>query len=84
MACQRATRLDLAVNVPAVQLERGDFVAEIEDVLACSGMHPGALTLEITEATIMSDSEQTAARLAAIRGLGRARGDRRLWRATRR
>jgi len=62
--------IGLAVNVSAVQLERGDFVAEIEDVLACSGMHPGALTLEITEAMIMSDSEQTAARLAAIRGLG--------------
>jgi diguanylate cyclase (GGDEF)-like protein len=60
----------VAVNVSAVQLERGDFLSEVQDALAHSGMDASALTLEITETTIMSDSEQTAARLAAIRQLG--------------
>jgi diguanylate cyclase (GGDEF)-like protein len=60
----------VAVNVSAIQLERDDFVTEVQDALAQSGMDPSTLTIEITETTIMSDSERTAARLAAIRRLG--------------
>jgi len=62
--------IGLAVNVSAIQLERDAFVAEVEDALAGSGLDPSALTLEITEMTIMKDSEETAARLAVIRELG--------------
>jgi diguanylate cyclase (GGDEF)-like protein len=60
----------LAVNVSAIQLETDSFVAEVQEALASSGLDAGALTLEITETTIMSDSEETAARLAVIRDLG--------------
>jgi diguanylate cyclase (GGDEF)-like protein len=60
----------LAVNISAIQLERETFVSEVQDALADSGLDAGALTLEITETTIMSDSEETAARLAVIRQLG--------------
>jgi EAL domain-containing protein (putative c-di-GMP-specific phosphodiesterase class I) len=45
-------------------------VADIEDALADSGLDPGALTIEITETTLMRNVEKTARRLAAIKQLG--------------
>ncbi|MGH2911871.1 MAG: putative bifunctional diguanylate cyclase/phosphodiesterase [Solirubrobacteraceae bacterium] len=60
----------VAVNVAARQLDRDEFVEEIGEALANSGLEPGALTIEITETTIMSDAEETALRLANIKELG--------------
>jgi diguanylate cyclase (GGDEF)-like protein len=66
----RGYTVGLAVNVSAIQLETDSFVGEVQDALAESGLDASALTLEITETTIMSDCEETAARLAVIRQLG--------------
>jgi diguanylate cyclase (GGDEF)-like protein len=63
-------RVGMAVNVAARQLDSDDFVHVLADVLEESGLEPDALTLEITETTIMSDAEQTARRLAVIKELG--------------
>jgi diguanylate cyclase (GGDEF)-like protein len=60
----------IAVNVAAAQLERDEFVDEVSQALAETGLEPQALTVEITETTIMTDAEQTALRLAAIKDLG--------------
>jgi diguanylate cyclase (GGDEF)-like protein len=60
----------VAVNVAARQLDREEFVEEIAEALADSGLQPEALTIEITETTIMSDAEETARRLATIKELG--------------
>jgi diguanylate cyclase (GGDEF)-like protein len=62
--------IGIAVNVSARQLERDEFVAEVEEALTASGLEPSALTLEITETTIMRDPSGTAARLASIKKLG--------------
>src|SRR5207248_4683019 len=44
--------IGVSVNVAAHQLSRGDFVAQLHEVLGCSGMDPSLLTLEITETTL--------------------------------
>jgi diguanylate cyclase (GGDEF)-like protein len=60
----------MAVNVSAVQLDSDDFVTEVAQALQDSDLEAEALTIEITETTIMSDAEQTARRLAAVKELG--------------
>jgi diguanylate cyclase (GGDEF)-like protein len=62
--------IDMAVNVSARQLDSDQLMADIEDALADSGLDPGALTIEITETTLMRNVEETARRLAAIKQLG--------------
>ena len=60
----------MAVNVSGRQLDSDQLIDDIRDALACSGMPPEALTIEITETTLMRDVEQTARRLGAIKDLG--------------
>ncbi|HEY5045768.1 MAG TPA: EAL domain-containing protein [Solirubrobacteraceae bacterium] len=62
--------IGMAVNVSARQLDTDEFIGEVRDALAQSGLEPGALTIEITETTLMSDAEETARRLVAIKELG--------------
>jgi diguanylate cyclase (GGDEF)-like protein len=62
--------IDMAVNVSGRQLDSDQLVADIEDALADSGLDPGALTIEISETTLMRNVEKTARRLAAIKQLG--------------
>jgi diguanylate cyclase (GGDEF)-like protein len=60
----------MAVNVSALQIDTDEFVAEIEDALASSGLEPSALTIEITETALMGNAEETAGRLEAVKRLG--------------
>jgi diguanylate cyclase (GGDEF)-like protein len=79
-ACAQAVRwredhpghahLHVAVNVASAQLAHRSFVPTIEAVLAETGLDPDALWLEITETTIMADTEAAAETLRAIRALG--------------
>jgi diguanylate cyclase (GGDEF)-like protein len=62
--------IGVAVNVAARQLDRDEFVEEVSEALSESGLEPNALTIEITETTIMANAEDTAGRLAAIKELG--------------
>ncbi len=62
--------IDIAVNVSARQLDSDDFVTEVRKVLDESSLDPRALTIEITETTLMRDAEQTVRRLTAIKALG--------------
>jgi diguanylate cyclase (GGDEF)-like protein len=62
--------IGVAVNVAARQLDRDEFVDEVGEALSESGLEPYALTIEITETTIMANAEETAGRLAAIKELG--------------
>jgi predicted signal transduction protein with EAL and GGDEF domain len=62
--------LGVAVKVSARQLDTGELVAEVGAALTQSGLDPAALTLEVTEATIMRDVPATAGRLAALKTLG--------------
>ena len=62
--------IGMAVNVSARQLDTDEFVAEVREALSHSGLQPSALTLEMTETTLMRDAEETARRLTTIKGLG--------------
>jgi diguanylate cyclase (GGDEF)-like protein len=62
--------IGVAVNVAARQLDRDEFVDEVREALSDSGLQPDALTIEITETTIMANAEETAGRLASIKELG--------------
>ena len=62
--------IGMSVNVSARQLDTDDFVDDVRDALQESGMEPDALTLEITETTLMRDTGETVQRLKAVKRLG--------------
>jgi diguanylate cyclase (GGDEF)-like protein len=62
--------IDMAVNVSGRQLDTDQLIEDVEAALADSGLPPRALTIEITETTLMSNVAETARRLAAIKALG--------------
>jgi EAL domain-containing protein (putative c-di-GMP-specific phosphodiesterase class I) len=62
--------IGMAVNVSARQLDSDQLIADIEAALASSGLEPGALTIEITETTLMRNVEETTRRLLAVKQLG--------------
>ena len=60
----------IAVNVSARQLEAEGFVGEVAAVLADVGLTPGALTLEITEHSVVDHPVLVRQRLSALQALG--------------
>jgi diguanylate cyclase (GGDEF)-like protein len=62
--------IGMAVNVSGRQLDTDQLIVDIERALAESGLDPGALTVEITETTLMRNVEETARRLAQVKALG--------------
>jgi diguanylate cyclase (GGDEF)-like protein len=60
----------IAVNVSGRQLDSDQIVDDVEHALSQSGLEAGALTLEITETTLMRDAEDTVRRLTAVKSLG--------------
>ena len=62
--------IGMAVNVSGRQLDTDQLITDIEDALSDSGLDPEALTIEITETTLMRNVEETARRLTQIKALG--------------
>ncbi|MHB8243421.1 MAG: putative bifunctional diguanylate cyclase/phosphodiesterase [Solirubrobacteraceae bacterium] len=62
--------ISVAVNVSGRQLDTDEFIADVKGAIAKSKLDPAALTLEITETTLMRDTQDTACRLRAIKELG--------------
>jgi diguanylate cyclase (GGDEF)-like protein len=62
--------ITMAVNVSARQLDGDQIKDDIEAALAISGLDAEALTIEVTETTLMRNAEETAQRLVAIKELG--------------
>jgi diguanylate cyclase (GGDEF)-like protein len=76
-ACTQATAwrdrgvdMVMAVNVSARQLDEASFADEIREILAETGMDPGALVLEITETSLMRDPETADTLLQGLKALG--------------
>jgi diguanylate cyclase (GGDEF)-like protein len=67
---QDGYEIALAVNVSGRQLDSDELLADIESALADSGLPATALTIEITETTLMRNIEETARRLSEIKRLG--------------
>jgi predicted signal transduction protein with EAL and GGDEF domain len=62
--------IGMAVNVSGRQLDTDQLIVDIEGALSHSELDPGALTIEITETTLMRNVDETARRLAQIKALG--------------
>ena len=62
--------IGVSVNVSARQLDRDELIDDVRDALVVSGLHPGELTLEVTESTLMRDPGETARRLDELKHLG--------------
>jgi EAL domain-containing protein (putative c-di-GMP-specific phosphodiesterase class I) len=76
-ACAQVTKwrragypIGMAVNVSGRQLDTDQLIGDIEGALSHSDLDPGALTIEITETTLMRNVEATARRLTAVKALG--------------
>jgi diguanylate cyclase (GGDEF)-like protein len=63
-------QIAMAVNVSGRQLDRDELVSDVSEAISQSGLAANALTLEITETTLMANTEETARRLQAIKQLG--------------
>jgi diguanylate cyclase (GGDEF)-like protein len=63
-------QIGVAVNVSGRQLDSDQILADVEGALAASGLEPCALTIEITETTLMRNIGETARRLGALKDLG--------------
>jgi diguanylate cyclase (GGDEF)-like protein len=63
-------QIGMAVNVSARQLDSDQILGDIDGALAASGLDASALTIEITETTLMRNIEDTARRLADLKDLG--------------
>lgn len=60
----------VAVNLSALQVQRGDIVSLVRSALDHSGLPPNCLELEITEGYIMHDAERAITVLKRLRELG--------------
>jgi diguanylate cyclase (GGDEF)-like protein len=76
-ACHQAARwrdaghpIGMAVNVSGRQLDTDELVDGVSQALADTDLDPCALTLEVTETTLMRNAEATVRRLTAIKTLG--------------
>ena len=63
-------QIGIAVNVSARQLDTDQLIDDVQTALGHSGLSPSALTLEITETTLMRDARETPRRLVALKELG--------------
>ncbi len=60
----------VAVNVNPHQLAQPGFSVMVMEILAETGANPGCLELEITEEMLLSDTEETIAKIAVLSELG--------------
>ena len=77
VACAQTARwhaqghaIQVSVNASVRQLERLDFVADVDAALATSGLDPTSLIIEVTETAIMRDTEATIAVLERLKSRG--------------
>ncbi|MGR3496079.1 putative bifunctional diguanylate cyclase/phosphodiesterase [Citreimonas sp.] len=73
-ACHEAASWDtpmrIAVNVAPQQLAQPSFTEHLSDILMESGIDPGRLELEITEASIIDDQKHALAVMHKIKAMG--------------
>jgi diguanylate cyclase (GGDEF)-like protein/PAS domain S-box-containing protein len=73
-ACAEAAQwnppLKLSVNLSPIQFTQGDLAAEVEAVLASTGLDPARLELEVTEGLLIKDAEKAIGILRRLKALG--------------
>ena len=63
-------QLRLAINISGRHLQNGDLARDIAQTLEESGLEPGNLVIELTESTIMHNTEANLAWLQQLKALG--------------
>ncbi len=63
-------RLNISVNVSALQLADPRFPTQVADAIESSGIDPDRLWLEITESALMSEADEAVLVLQELRTLG--------------
>jgi diguanylate cyclase (GGDEF)-like protein/PAS domain S-box-containing protein len=77
-ACRQAARwraqglppLRVSVNLSARQFQQAGLATRVRAALESSGLPPSCLELEITESTVMRDTEEAAGVLRSLKALG--------------
>jgi len=62
--------IGVAVNISAIQFKRGDLVQTVTEALESSGLAPQLLELELTESTLLNQTENVLKTLQHLRELG--------------
>jgi diguanylate cyclase (GGDEF)-like protein/PAS domain S-box-containing protein len=62
--------LRLAVNISGQHLQHGELVRDVARALAESGLEPGNLVIELTESTIMYNTDANLERFHSLKALG--------------
>ncbi len=62
--------LRVAVNISGRHLQQGNLVADVRHALEVSGLDPGCLVIEMTESTIMQNTEVNLERFRDLKALG--------------
>ena len=65
-----AERLRLAVNISARHLQHGELLRDVLEALETSGFEPGNLVIELTESSLMYNTEVNLERLHRLKALG--------------
>jgi diguanylate cyclase (GGDEF)-like protein/PAS domain S-box-containing protein len=63
-------KLRIAVNISGRHLQHGDLPHDVAQALEQSGLEPGNLVIELTESTIMHNTEANLGRLRQLKALG--------------
>jgi diguanylate cyclase (GGDEF)-like protein/PAS domain S-box-containing protein len=62
--------LRVAVNISGRHLQHADLLGDVSRALKVSGLEPGNLVIELTESTVMQNTEANLARLQELKALG--------------
>ena len=62
--------IHVAVNISSTQFKRSDIVTSVESALAVSGLPATRLEIEITESTLLQDTQSTRVTLETLRQMG--------------
>jgi diguanylate cyclase (GGDEF)-like protein/PAS domain S-box-containing protein len=62
--------LRVAVNISGRHLQQGDLIADVRHALEVSGLDPQSLLIELTESTMMHNSEANLIKLKQLKALG--------------
>jgi diguanylate cyclase (GGDEF)-like protein/PAS domain S-box-containing protein len=62
--------MTMAINVSMRQLESDEFVDDVRNALAFSGVDPTTVVIEVTESVLMKDTNATVGRLQRLKDIG--------------
>ena len=62
--------LRVAVNISGRHLQQGDLLGDVRHALDVSGLEPESLLIELTESTMMNNSEANLVKLRELKSLG--------------